>query len=166
MSEEEVKPDGPLATSVDRLRQEMEKWFEVARNSGSRAWESLVPRGGEKRVVPAADVVETADDVRVFLDIPGVDPRTLEVNLTGNMLTVKGIKAPSPSEEGQVSHLDERSAGSFARPIPLPTAVNPEQVSAEAKDGVLTIVLMKSERSKSHQIPVQTARSETAVGLS
>ncbi len=155
MVTEDPKADGPLGSSVEKLRSEMDKWIEMVRSSGSKAWESLKPRSVDHRFIVNSDMVETTEDVRVFLDIPGVDPRTLEVNLTGNMLSVKGIKSPSPSGEGQVTHLDERAVGSFSRALPLPAPVDPEQVSAEVKDGVLTIVLMKSERAKPHQIQVK-----------
>jgi HSP20 family protein len=166
MAEHDSKPEGPLAASMERLRGEMEKWFEAVRASGTRAWETLRPKGQERRVVPMTDVVETPDDIRVFLDLPGVDPRTLEVNLTGNMLTVKGIKAPTPADEHATMHVDERTSGSFSRSVPLPAAVNPDQVSAETKDGVLTVVLMKSERAKPHQIRVNVSGSGEQVFVS
>ncbi|WP_166819826.1 Hsp20/alpha crystallin family protein [Thalassoroseus pseudoceratinae] len=165
MVTEDPQADGPLGSSVEKLRSEMDKWIEVVRSSGSRAWETLKPRNVDHRFIASADLVETTEDVRVFLDIPGVDPRTLEVNLTGNMLSVKGIKSPSPSGEGQVTHLDERAVGSFSRALPLPAPVDPEQVSAEVNDGVLTIVLMKSERAKPHQIQVQVGNQGSSVSL-
>ena len=165
MVTEDPKADGPLGSSVEKLRSEMDKWIEVVRSSGSRAWETLKPRSVDHRFIANADMVETTEDVRVFLDIPGVDARTLEVNLTGNMLSVKGIKSPSPSGEGQVTHLDERAVGSFSRALPLPAPVDPEQVSAEVKDGVLTIVLMKSERAKPHTIQVQVGGQGSSVSL-
>ena len=130
MVTEDPKADGPLGSSVEKLRSEMDKWIEVVRSSGSRAWETLKPRSVDHRFIADADMVETTEDVRVFLDIPGVDARTLEVNLTGNMLSVKGIKSPSPSGEGQVTHLDERPVGSFSRALPLPAPVDPASTSA------------------------------------
>jgi HSP20 family protein len=159
MNSHETKGEGPMGASVDKLRQEMERWIDMVRNSGSRAWETLKPRGTDRRFVPVADMVETPEDFRILMDIPGVDARTLEVNLTGNMLTVKGIKAPTPTGESHMSHLDERPIGSFSRSIPLAAPVNPEQVSADVRDGVLTIVLMKSERAKPHQIRVNVSAS-------
>jgi HSP20 family protein len=159
MNTHETKGEGPLGASVDKLRQEMERWIDMVRSSGSRAWETLKPRGTDRRFVPAADMVETPEDFRVLMDIPGVDARTLEVNLTGNMLTVKGIKAPTPAGENHMSHLDERPIGSFTRSLPMPAPVNTDQVSADVRDGVLTIVLMKSERAKPHQIRVSVSGS-------
>jgi HSP20 family protein len=99
------------------------------------------------------------------LEIPGVNPDLVEVTLAGNMLTVRGEKPATQRDERGVCHVRERSAGKFTRSIPLPAAVNAEQVSAEAKDGVLTIRLTKAERARARHIRVQGSAPTGPAGL-
>lgn len=153
MTENEPR-EGPLTSSLERMRQELDRWIESARSQGSRAMDAFGLRS-EHKVVPRLDVIETDDDIRVVMDVAGVDPNLIQVNILGNMLTIKGHKPPTPAEAGETVHLNERSQGDFERSIPMPAPVNHEDVSAESKNGVLTILLMKSEGAKSRQIPVK-----------
>jgi HSP20 family protein len=155
MNENETKGEGPLASSLERMRQELDRWIESARHQGSRAMDVFGFRG-EHKVVPKLDLIETDDDIRVVMDAPGVDPSLIQVSIMGNMLTIKGHKPPTPAQADQTVHLNERSQGDFERSIPMPTPVNADDVSAESKNGVLTVLLMKSERAKSRQIPVKS----------
>lgn len=147
-------PQGPLGATVDRLRQEFERWLAAATTQGGRALDAF-GMGGTCAWTPAADVCERAEDVVVLLDVPGISPDAIEVSLVGNMLTVSGERLLCEVEAGTTRHLHERCGGRFARSIPMPVSVNPEAVSAEAKDGVLRICLAKSETAKSRRIAVQ-----------
>lgn len=147
-------PQGPLGQTVDRLRQEFERWLAAASTQGGRALDAF-GLGGSCHWTPTADVLERADDVLVFLDVPGIPPASIEVSLVGNMLAVSGERVPCEVEAGTTRHLHERCCGRFNRSIPMPVSVNPEAVSAEAKDGVLRIRLAKAETAKSRRIAVQ-----------
>lgn len=155
MTQNEPKSEGPLTSSLERMRQELDRWIESARSQGGRALDIFGLRG-EQKVAPRLDLIETDEDIRVVMDLPGVDPNLIQVTIIGNMLTIKGHKPPTPTEANQEVHLNERSQGDFERSIPMPTPVNADDVSAESKNGVLTVLLMKSERVKSRQIPVKS----------
>lgn len=159
MPEDPNRAEGPLVASVERLRHELDRWFEVAMSQGGRALDRFGIRMPERTPTPSVDVVETGDDVIVLADLPGVDPAGLDVSLAGNMLTIKGTKPVTPIAEGHVVHANERAHGKFTRSVPLPAPVNPEIVSAEARDGVLRIRLAKSERAKSRQIQIRVGES-------
>ena len=161
MTDSETRGEGPLTSSLERMRQELDRWIDSARSQGSRALDVFNLRGGEDKVMPRLDLIETDDDIRVVVDLPGVDPHLISVSIVGNMLTIKGHKPPTPTQADQTVHLNERSQGDFERSIPMPTPVNTEDISAESKNGVLTVLLMKSERAKSRQIQVKSA-DETA----
>lgn len=154
MSETEPRPEGPLTASVEKLRQELDRWLEVAVAQGGRALDAFGLRN-EKSWSPAIDLIERTDDVLVLVDLPGVAPSAVDVTLAGNMLLLKGKRPDHSQNAEETVHLAERLSGEFCRSIPMPAPVDPEQVSAEAKEGVLRVRLAKTERARPRQIPVQ-----------
>jgi len=143
-----------LTASVEKLRQELDRWLDVAVTQGSRALDAVGLRS-EKSWCPAIDLIERTDDILVLVDLPGVIPSTVDVTLAGNMLTLKGERADLPQNNDETIHLAERPTGEFCRSIPMPVPLDPEQVSAETKAGVLRIQLAKTEQAKPRQIPVR-----------
>jgi HSP20 family protein len=143
-----------LGASVERLKREIEGWVDAAVSQGGRALDAFGLRGTDRPWMPPVDVVETSDSVLVYIDLPGVDGKSVDVALAGNMLTVKGEKSLVASGEGTTLHLRERSAGPFERSVPLPASVNADSVHAEAKDGVIRLRFAKSVAAKPRQIPI------------
>jgi HSP20 family protein len=162
MSEKDSGGEGPLASSLERMRQELDRWIESARSQGGKALDVFGLRA-EHKVLPKLDLLETDEDIRVVMDLPGVDPHLIQVSIIGNMLTVKGHKPPTPTAADQTVHLNERSQGDFERLIPMPVPVDPDDISAESKNGVLTVLLMKSSVAKSRQIPVKSGSESESV---
>ncbi len=107
-------------------------------------------------LVPAFDVSETGDHIIVKADMPGIDPKNLEINLSGNLLTVKGEKQEEHKEENESYHWMERQFGSFTRTFTLPADVKQDGIDAKYKDGVLTISIPKSESAVQKKIEVKT----------
>ncbi len=163
MTDSETRGEGPLTSSLERMRQELDRWIESARSQGNRALDAFNFRG-EHKVLPRLDLIETDDDIRVVVDLPGIDPHLISVSIIGNMLTIKGHKPPTPAQADQTVHLNERAQGEFERSVPMPAPVNPEEISAESKNGVLTVRLMKSERAKSRQIQVKSTDASEGGG--
>ncbi|MGH7128812.1 MAG: Hsp20/alpha crystallin family protein, partial [Planctomycetaceae bacterium] len=104
----------------------------------------------------AIDVLESPDEVTLLADLPGVEPASIDVTLTGNMLTITAHRSV-PERAGQTVHVQQRSSGQFTRSIPLPSPVNADAISADARNGVLKIRLPKAERAKPRHIRVQPA---------
>ncbi len=105
---------------------------------------------------PEIDLVETADAFVLTAEVPGVDPSTIDLSVTGNVLTLRGIK-PADERHGAAGLARERRFGPFLRQVSLTGAVDFDAVKAEAKNGVLQIHLPKQETSRPRTIPVQTA---------
>ena len=160
MAAKESRSEGPLTASVERLRQELDKWLDVAMTQGGKALNAMGLRSAGKSFSPAIDCVETADDVLVFVSLPGTDPKTVDVTIAGNMLTVKGETPAISAGEDDVIQVHQLQRGPFQRSIPLPSPVEPDSVSASSCNGILQIRLAKSERSKSRQIPVSVDAGE------
>ena len=94
------------------------------------------------------DVSETEDEVRVVADVPGMEEKDIEVELSDNLLTIKGEKQEERDEKKADYHLVERSYGSFQRSIPLPGGMEQDNAKARFKNGVLTISIPKSSEAK------------------
>ena len=107
--------------------------------------------------LPACDVIEDKDHLKIALELPGVRPEDVKVSVENNVLTIRGEKRQESEDKGQRWHRYERSYGAFERTFTLPSTVDADHVQATANDGVLTLVLPKSERAKPREIPVKTA---------
>jgi HSP20 family protein len=140
-----VTPERGLAN----LRREMDQMFR-------RLWEPDVfdmERIGDW--VPQLDVSETTDAVRVRVEIPGIDPKEIQVTLEGQLLTVKGEKKQEHEEKGERFYRTERTYGSFVRTIRLPAPVEGKKVEATFKNGVLTVLMPKALAGNGNVIPVK-----------
>jgi HSP20 family protein len=101
--------------------------------------------------------MESKDDIRVMLELPGMRPEDVEVNLEDNVLTISGEKKEEREEEDQESrwHLSERRYGRFSRSFVLPRDVEQEKIQARFENGVLNVTIPKSEKAKPRRINVQ-----------
>ncbi len=104
---------------------------------------------------PAVDVKETENEVIVNVEIPGIDPKDVEVSVVGDVLTLSGEKSEETDEKSNYWHRAERRYGSFTRTIQLPCAVGDNTV-AKAVHGVLTVTLDKRPEDKSRRIEIQS----------
>lgn len=138
-------------TGMSLLRREMDRLFE-------RVFE---PKWTEVEAMtewwPRIDLSETDAALVVKAEIPGVEAKDIQVSLQDQVLTVKGEKRQEKEEKDEQYHRVERSYGSFARTVTLPATVDPEKVTADFKDGLLTITLPKTPAAKGTFIPVKAA---------
>jgi HSP20 family protein len=105
--------------------------------------------------IPPVDVSETDDSLEVRLDVPGLKPEEIDIEITGNTLRVSGEHKEEKEEKGKTWHRLERRSAAFARAVSLPAPVKEGQVNAACKDGVLTITLPKTEAAKTRKIAVK-----------
>ena len=146
------KPLRHLAPSgdFDRMRREMD-----------RVWDSFFERRPRLRAeeegewLPALDMTETANELVMKAEMPGLEPKDIDISLSDGMLTIKGEKKQEREEKEENYHLIERSYGAFARSIQLPAEVDSEKITASYKNGVLRIVLPKSEEAKKKEFKIK-----------
>jgi HSP20 family protein len=106
-----------------------------------------------------AEVYETDNEIRFVIEVPGLRPDDIHVTVENNILTVSGEKK-AEREEGQAKgeyHLFERRYGRFERSFALPRSVESENINASYDNGLLTVVLPKTEAAKPRRIPVNAA---------
>ena len=108
--------------------------------------------------VPAVDVLEETDVIRIAAELPGVKPEDVKISVEGNVLTLQGTKQQVAEEKTERVHRYERTYGSFARTFTLPRTVDTAQIKAGYDNGVLTITLPKAEQAKPRQIAVEVAK--------
>jgi HSP20 family protein len=135
------------------LRDAMDRLFEDSFISPRSAFSPFA------NAAPALDMYQTGDDVVVKATLPGVRANDLEISVTGEVLTVKGEmrQDEDANEEGYVRR--ERRFGSFARSIALPTMVDVDKAEARYEDGILTLILPKSEAVKPKTIKISNGHA-------
>src|SRR4029078_208861 len=104
--------------------------------------------------VPRFDVKETQDAYVINADLPGVKDEALNVSLNGNLLTISGTREEEHREEGESYYAMERSHGSFARSFTMPDSVDGESVTADLKQGVLTVRIPKRPEAQPKRIAI------------
>src|SRR6266536_2013256 len=139
------EPFRDLMTLQDRLNRMFNEPF-----SGVTNQESL----SAGAFVPPVDVYEDEHDIRLKMEVPGVDEKDIDIRLENNLLTVRGERKLESETKQENYHRIERSYGSFTRSFSLPTSVNPEDVKAGYSKGVLTIHLGKRAEARPKQIKV------------
>jgi HSP20 family protein len=136
--------------------------FERMRRDMDRLWDSFFERGvrgvdEEGEWLPSLDVAETKNDIVVKAELPGLDPKDIDISLTDGLLTIKGEKKQEREEKEENYHLVERSYGTFTRSIRLPKEVKSDKINASYKEGVLKVVLPKSEGAKKKEVKIKVA---------
>lgn len=135
--------------------------FEQMRREMDRLWDSFFERGIRRKPeevsdwFPSLDVSETKNDLVIKAEVPGMEPKDIDISLSDGVLTIKGEKKQEREEKEEDYHLIERSYGSFARSIQLPKGVQSDKIQATYKNGVLKVVLPKSEEAKKKEIKIK-----------
>ena len=106
-------------------------------------------------VMPAIDLYETADEVVVKANLPGLKPDDVQITVTSDVLTLRGELKPVDSEKEATYHIQERRYGVFERSVALPTDVQTEKAKADFENGMLIITLPKAETVKPKMISIK-----------
>jgi len=109
--------------------------------------------------VPAVDVSETAEELLLTAELPGMTHQDIELEVENNVLTLRGEKSEvrREGEDNPKYHLWERRYGAFQRSFTLPRTVKPDAIEAEFQDGVLHVRLPKVAEAKSRRIAIKGA---------
>lgn len=120
-----------------------------------------VPRQGEatkpgKYFIPAVDIYETDQEVTVIAEMPGVTARGIEVTLEDDVLTIKGRKEAEEHPNARVL-LQEYESGNYQRRFTVSETIDQDKIRASLNNGLLKVVLPKTEPAKPRKIEVQIA---------
>ncbi|SMO78277.1 Hsp20/alpha crystallin family protein [Gracilimonas mengyeensis] len=117
--------------------------------------EKVVPLANEdKDFAPDCDIIESEDEFKILIDLPGLSKKEIGIALKNSVLTIKGEREITAGD-GEEFKRQERKRGAFARSFAVPQDVNAAEISASFRNGVLTVAMPKSEALKDSQsIPV------------
>lgn len=146
MARELIKWSPTVSSLQDEMNRVFDRFF--------RGWD-LSELGIETGAWVPVDLSETADKVIVKVEVPGVDPKEINISIQNNTLLIKGEKREEKEEKGKTFYRIERRYGSFSRSIDLPSSVDTNKITAEYKNGVLEISIQKKEEVKPKQISVK-----------
>lgn len=121
---------------------------------------------GEAGLRPSIEVEESEQAYAVTAELPGLSENDIELSLRENALTISGEKRSGRSEEGGGRRYTERSYGRFSRTIPFPSEVDPDQIQATYRNGVLSVTLPKhpQARDQARRIEVKPQAGESSTG--
>ncbi len=139
--------------------------FDTMQSEINRFFDGLFNRWGESPSgetlsdwAPRVDIVEDSDSLHIHADLPGMTKEDIKIGVESYTLTVSGERrAPQDEDAKETWHRGERTYGTFKRVFTLPTTVDPEKVSAEYRNGVLTMTLPKVEQAKPRMIDVKVS---------
>ena len=134
---------------VDQLRHDMNRLF-----NGFFSTPGGESASREGR--PAVNIWDRDDSLFVELEVPGVTSDQLDISVVDNELSIR-LERPDVEQDGVTYHRRERPVGTFARVLRLPVDVDADRVSANLRDGVLTVELPKAESARPRKIEVAKA---------
>jgi HSP20 family protein len=140
------KPEDPFLTFEQRMNRMFDEFFQASGLEPVGAF-----REGWDAFSPRVDVVETDKEIKVSVELPGLEEKDIEVGLSQNVLTISGEKRQVKEEKGQNYLRAERSYGSFKRSIPLSCPVDAGKTEARFRKGVLTVTLPKAKREQARK---------------
>lgn len=142
-----------LFADLQRLQRELTQAFEPGASI----------RGFGRGGFPALNIGNTPESVEIYAYAPGLDPKSLDVNLERGVLTLSGERETSlpvggdsgSSSEKAAVHINERFAGRFRRATSLPDDLDPDSVTAKYQDGVLRVSIKRRESAQPRRITIQ-----------
>jgi HSP20 family protein len=126
--------------------------------------EAFTPGFGEGELstrtwAPPVDIFENENNIVLKAELPGVEPKDVEIRVEDNTLYLKGERKFEKETKEENYHRIERSYGSFARSFSLPNSIDAEKVGADYKDGLLTLTLPKREEAKPKTIKINVSKN-------
>jgi HSP20 family protein len=121
------------------------------------------PRGEEDWALggqwaPSVDIFEHEGNLVLKAELPGIEPKDVDVRVENNVLTLRGERKLETEVKREKYHRVERSYGTFSRSFTLPSVVDTEKIKAEYRDGVLQVTLPQREEVKPKQIQVSVGK--------
>jgi HSP20 family protein len=133
-----------LQHEIDRLFEDFTRGFSVFGN-------------GKMDLLPSMDVTETDKEIEITAELPGLEEKDVQINVSDNVLTIRGEKKAEKEAKDKNHRLIERSYGSFERTLELPNGVNADAVKANIAKGVLKVTVPKPAPAQVKKIEVKAA---------
>jgi HSP20 family protein len=132
-------------TEIETIRQQLDKAFDglaAARDNSEAAW------------MPALELVDAGDNFVLKAQLPGIDPKDIDVQVTREAISISGERRCENTEEKSGCVRSEFRYGKFHRVLPLPAHIQNESVQADYKDGILTLTLLKVAEARNKVVKI------------
>ena len=149
--------------AIIRWRDPMDPFSDLGnlRNAVDQVFGDFMGRTGATQsyagVFPSLNITESENNLCVKAELPGVDPKEIDISATADSITLRGERKVPPVSEEVNYHQREREFGTFRRVINLPIKINTDKINAAYKNGILTVILPKAEEVKPKQITIKTS---------
>ena len=147
------RPLLPTTDRFSRLMHQMEEEMDDLRErfwGGDEGWMTRRPS-----FLPTIDLVEAENQFEVTVDLPGLTPEEVDVELKDGALFISGKREEEEEDKGKTYHRVERRHGEFRRVLPLPSTIQEDKIEAKFDSGVLKIIVPKSEKTQAKHIEVK-----------
>ena len=144
--------NGAASNAFSGWDREFSRWLDHANTLANNLSEQRSWR-------PAADIVETSEGFDITLDLPGVNPESVDITVDDGVLTIAGERPQREQAEGSQAARIERGTGAFRRAFSLPDSADADNVTAAAEHGVLTVRIGKVATPEPRKISVQVNRT-------
>jgi HSP20 family protein len=145
-----ARADNPFVS----LQNEIDRLFD----DFTRGFPSLsLGNGGMAAMVPTMDVAETDKEIEITAELPGLEEKDVQINVSDNVLTIRGEKKAEKEQKDKNYRMVERSYGAFERSLELPEGVNADAIKATIDKGVLKVTVPKPAPAQVKKIEVKSA---------
>lgn len=133
---------------LEQFRNEVNRLSEAREGSGEGSYIAT------SDWAPAVDIVERDDRFVLLADVPGIDPKEIEIDMDNGVLSIRGTRSPEEQESESFKRI-ERPRGNFYRRFTMPDTADAEKVTARSRNGVLEITIPKHEKVQPRRIAVE-----------
>lgn len=145
---------------LNTLRQQMNRLFDEIMHPEST--QGIFPKMDNLAWNPAIELKETDRDIILKIQVPGIDAKDLDIQVSENAVAIAGEYEEEKTSDTKGYYRSEFSYGKFQRIVPLPVNVKQEQVAANIKDGIVTLTIPKAEISPRNVVKVDLSVQEKA----
>jgi HSP20 family protein len=143
-----------LWTELGRFGRGFDPWFIEWPGDRPEGMMSEVSTGGSD--FPLMNIWVNEDEAILTTEIPGIDPKAVEISVTGKTVSLRGRRQAEAAEDGKIVHRRERWAGQFSKAVELPFSVEADRVEARFTKGILSVRLPKAQAEKPRKITVRS----------
>ncbi|NMG10134.1 Hsp20/alpha crystallin family protein [Brasilonema sp. UFV-L1] len=144
-----------------QIQRDMNRLFDQMINPGESGSEF-----SQSSFMPAAKIHETADDIKLRIEVAGIEPKDLDVKVTAEAVAISGERKSETKQEDKGMRRSEFHYGRFQRVIPLPTRIQNDKVQAEFKNGVLCLTMPKAEEEKNRVVTINLGGQQSHQAIS
>ena len=141
----DIQPFAMLQREIDRLFEDFARGF------------PSIGSFGPADLTVNMDVAESEKETELTIELPGLEPKDVEISVAGDVLTIKGEKKAEKVEKDKSYRFVERSYGSFLRSVDLPTGIDPDSIKATMTNGVLKVTVPKPAAAESRKVEIKAA---------